>query len=175
MPYRQQGSMADLLDDAPIDQAARRTTERVGHLLHERVTFHTPVAVLPPGGTIDERDGRRPGTLKDSWKVGEMTVAMDGQGYSIDVYTDDPIAPYVEYPVAPHEIRPRRPDGMLRFRGRDGSVIYAKLVHHPGHFGAFMMATSLAEVAAQWQAIGKEELDRAMREWTRSAPLRRAA
>lgn len=31
----------------------------------------------------------------------------------------------------PHMIRPRRPNGALRFM-KDGKVIFAKIVHHPG-------------------------------------------
>src|SRR5262245_31180233 len=42
-----------------------------------------------------------------------------------------PYAAYVEYGTRPHEIRPRNPHGVLKFRV-GGTWVYAKKVNHPG-------------------------------------------
>lgn len=142
--------------------AQRRTTGRVGDLLLERTRAHTPVAKPPPGAAAEWLEARKraPGTLKDSWLVGEVTVKADGTTYTVPVYTLDPIAPHVEWPTMPHLILPRRPGGWLRFWDRFGGVVFARLVHHPGTHGSFMLTTALAEIALEWQAIGAEEMDR---------------
>ena len=161
------GSLTDLVPSpASMDDAAKRTAQRVGELLQERVTEHTPVAQPPPGHYAEwlaSRHGRLPGTLKESWKVGDVTVSQAAHTYSIDVYTMDKIAPYVEWPTLPHLIVPRRPGGMLRFWDKLGNTIYATIVHHTGTKGSYMMATAIAEVALLWEAIGAEE----MQAWAR--------
>lgn len=42
-----------------------------------------------------------------------------------------PYASYVEFGTKPHEIRPKNPDGALRFKV-NGEYVYAKVVNHPG-------------------------------------------
>ncbi len=39
---------------------------------------------------------------------------------------------FVELGTSPHEIRPRDPNGVLAFPGRDGKTVFARVVHHPG-------------------------------------------
>jgi hypothetical protein len=168
MGYTQQGSFDTMFRDGPMERATRRTTERVGDDLRDRVKRHSPVAKPMPGvgaGTFtSERGGRLPGTLRDSWLVGEVVVIVEGERMSIDVYTLDPVAPHVEWDTQPHLIVPKHPGGMLRYRDRHGDVVYAKVVHHPGTRGQHMMATSLVEVAVSWQEIGVEEIARWARE-----------
>jgi hypothetical protein len=150
--------------------AGRRTTERVGADLRERVRRHTPVAKPPPGAAGEweaSRGGRPPGTLRESWRVGKVTVRGSGGLMSIDVYTEDPVAPDVEWDTQPHIIRPRGEGGMLRFWTRSGDVVFATIVHHPGTRGVHMLATALVEVAASWQEIGREEMERWAREQLR--------
>lgn len=162
MSYRQAGSLADFGREEPWRAAQRRTVERVGDELHRRVVEHTPVANPPPGHEAEwlASRKRKPGTLKDSWKVGEVTVVSGTDTISIDVYTMDPIAPYVEWPTLPHLIMPRRPGGMLRFWTKGGDTVYATIVHHTGTKGSYMLTTAIAEVAAMWQTIGAEEMNR---------------
>lgn len=163
------GRLADLWREEPIRETARRITDRVGEDLRARVAYHTPVASPPHFAVADEwlseRGMRYPGKLKRSWKVGQLDATIGGERMTIDVYTDDPVAPFVEWDCAPHLILPRKPGGVLRFRNRFGDVIFAKVVHHPGTRGAHMMATAIAEVAASWEAIGEEEVDRMAREY----------
>lgn len=47
------------------------------------------------------------------------------------VMVDHPAASYVMNGTRPHEIRPRRRGGTLRFT-TGGRVVYARVVHHPG-------------------------------------------
>ena len=48
------------------------------------------------------------------------------------VMVDHPAASYVLQGTNPHEIRPRRPNGVLRFTLKGGRVVYARHVNHPG-------------------------------------------
>lgn len=162
MPYRGD-SLADLGDDRGMLAAGRRTAERVADDLHERVVRHTPVAKPPAASVAAEwqrERRRRPGHLKDSWRVGEVTVKLDGEEVTVDVYTLDLVAPHVEWDTQPHLIVPKDPGGLLRYWNHAGETVFAKVVHHPGTRGQHMMATSLVEVAATWESIGSEEMSR---------------
>lgn len=166
--------------EEPMVAAARRTTDRTGSDLKERVRRHTPVSHPPAGMSAGEwiasRKGRVPGTLRESWERTEVRGA--GGHFEVSVLTHDRVAPLVEWETRPHTIRPKpdrapatvvatgNPRGTvqdgrahLRFEG-EGGVVYAKEVHHPGTRGAHMMAASLTEEAVAWQAIGREEMER---------------
>lgn len=165
MGYRG-GSLESFGAAGPMVEAQRRTVERVGADLLERVKDHTPVAKPPPGVEAQWLAARKriPGTLKESWRCGRATVTLNGHTMEIDVYTHDRVAPHVEYPTMPHLIMPRKPGGMLRFWNKFGETIFARLVHHPGTQGSYMLATALAEVAASWQEIGAQEMEKWARE-----------
>lgn len=166
MGYRGE-KLASLIDDAPIHRFARRATREVGKDLQRRVRRHTPVAHGFEGESISDftfrRSGhRRPGTLRDSWEMGEVTFAVSAAGvrevYTVPVLTHDPVAPHVEWDTRPHIIRPKNVDGVLVFES-EGGTVFAKLVHHPGTTGAHMLATSIAEVAVSWRRTVREEWD----------------
>lgn len=157
--------LASLFEDDFVDETSRAIVDEVGKFLLDRVQHHTPVHVPLPGQenfnakTVHERwrerGGRRPGTLRDSWYRNEVVVA-EGDLFVVTVATDDPIAPYVEYPTRPHVIRPKDPDGYLRFRVKpDGHVVFAQVVQHPGTEGSYMMQKALADVRGEWQAIAR--------------------
>jgi hypothetical protein len=167
MGYTSQGSLSQFGDPEALLAAARRTVERVGDDLLNRTVEHTPVAKPPPGHESEwlEARNREPGTLRESWKCGEVTVDEGGTTFTVDVYTNDRIAPYVEWPTRPHLIG-ASPGKMLRFWDSVGNTVYARLVHHPGTAGSYMLTTALAEVAANWQAIGAEEMQQWAREQT---------
>jgi hypothetical protein len=183
MAYRGD-ELTDLV--APLDRGirrfARRATAKVGDELHHRVRRHTPVskpgapAVVASYGASGEwiraRGGRMPGTLKESWEVGEVTVVVEGSAglrYTIPVFTLDPVAPDVEWDTMPHLILPKRPGGRLTIPTPQG-MVYARAVHHPGTRGAHMMATALAEVAASWERVTRDEwAAEARRIWTAAA------
>lgn len=167
MGYHATGKLADFGRPELMRGAQRRTVERVGKELLHRTVDHTPVAKPPPGHASEWLAARKraPGTLKASWKVGEVTVELGGETMTIDVYTNDQIAPFVEWPTMPHIIVPRNPSGMLRFWTSLGDTVYATIVHHTGTKGTYMLTTALAEVGALWEAIGRLELE----EWAREA------
>lgn len=168
MSYRANHALADLFRPEPLIECAERTTRRVGDDLKERVARHTPVAKPPAGAAAaewEEARHRAPGTLRESWKVGEVTVTYDGARMTIEVWTEDPVAPHVEWDTMPHLIVPKdQLKGMLRFWDADGAKVYAHVVHHPGTRGVHMMATALVEVAATWFGIASEEFRRWERE-----------
>lgn len=168
MGYTASDELASFGREEPILAAARRTTERVGQDLRERVRRHTPIAKAPPGAGADwlEARHRMPGTLRESWRVGEVTIKGSAGRMTIDVYTEDPIAPDVEWDTRPHVIRPREKGtgGVLRYWDRSGGVVFATVVHHPGTRGVHMMATALVEIAASWWDIGVQEFRRFERE-----------
>lgn len=162
MGYRG-GSLASLGEEAPMLEAARRTAERVGDDLLERTKAHTPIAKPPAASVATEwlaARKRTPGTLRESWRVGRVTVIEAGHTYAIDVYTHDEIAPFVEWPTMPHIIVPRKAGGRLRFWNKLGATVYATIVHHTGTKGSYMLATALMEVAASWETVGVEEMRR---------------
>lgn len=152
MTYRASGSLSGLVDvEADLEETSRALALRMSHEIYDRVRRYTPVAVRPPDVSAStfrkERGGRRPGTLKDSWEIGHL--AHIGDVSWIEVYTEDPIAPYVEYDTKPHRIRAKRAE-FLRFRSsKTGEVIYAREVLHPGTTGVHMMARACAEVSAE--------------------------
>lgn len=59
------------------------------------------------------------------------SLAVRVEGDRVTVGPDVPYASYVEFGTQPHEIRPKKPDGVLRFKV-NGQWVYAKVVNHPG-------------------------------------------
>lgn len=172
MGYHEEGDLEDLFRPETVAFAGRRITERVGERLQVRVKEYTPLSKPPPrvpwDEWIDARHGRRPGNLRDSWRVTgveRIRADVDGEDYSIEVYTLDPIAPHVEYPTQPHVIVPRDPDGWLRWWDRrTGQIRFARIVHHPGTHGTYMMQRALAAISIEWRVIAREEVA----EWART-------
>jgi hypothetical protein len=172
MGYRADGKLEHFGRPELMVAAAIRTVDRVDDRMLELTKEHTPIAKPPPGLSAEDfawwlrsRHGRAPGSLRESWRVGEIEVIDGGKLVRKDVYTNDPIAPYVEYPTLPHIIIPRRPGGLLHFFNEHGGSVYAVIVHHTGTKGSFMLTTAQAEIAVSWQEIGAEE----MRRWARDA------
>lgn len=168
MGYRG-GELADLARplERGIGRYAHRTTEKVGEQLRTRVRRHTPfskpgaaeivASYKDSGAWRRARGGRRPGTLHDSWQVGEVTVRSAGSGrtYTVPVFTMDPVAPHVEWNTMPHLIA-AKPGKVLTIPTRAG-MAYATFVHHPGTTGQHMMATALQEIAVMWRETARRE------------------
>lgn len=57
----------------------------------------------------------------------------------------------------PHVIRPRRPDGVLRFRV-GGQVVYARFVNHPGMRGRPFLSMAMHQVGPSmgWRVSGRD-------------------
>jgi hypothetical protein len=85
---------------------------------NDTITYATPATPVATGrlraGTqlvVDEPDG---------WSVtGHVQNLVE---YALDVHDG----------TRPHRIEPRDPDGVLRFEGSDGGIVYTKYVNHPG-------------------------------------------
>jgi hypothetical protein len=162
VPYRG-GQLADLVpDEGEIRNLGVRVALRVGRRLRELVAEYTPVSDDP----FRQFPGRLPGTLRRSWRIGEVVVG--GERFTVSVDTEDPVAPHVEWDTAPHRIRPR-PEreaaaaaqgkrAMLAWRNRQGLLVFAHEVLHPGTRGSHMMARALDALEREWPAIVREEL-----------------
>ncbi|GAA3172480.1 hypothetical protein [Nonomuraea roseoviolacea] len=80
-------------------------------------------------------DGRPPGYTKSKirWDRGR-----DPLGQYRDISSPartrqgEPLGLFLEVGTRPHVIRPRNPNGWLRWVGSDGKVHFAKKVNHPG-------------------------------------------
>jgi HK97 gp10 family phage protein len=59
------------------------------------------------------------------------SLAVRVEGDKVTVGPDTPYASYVEFGTQPHEIRPKKADGVLVFQA-GGRTVYAKVVKHPG-------------------------------------------
>lgn len=175
-----------MFDSGPLVRAVPRITGKVGDKLKAEVKRRTPIAELPPGMTPEKR-GRVPGTLRESWQntdvQREQSRTPGGMARSIETFTEDEIAKFVEWPTRPHIIRPRLdrapasvvatgkprraggdPAARLRYVNAFGRVVYAAEVHHPGTQGVHMVRDSLAEIEATWvDEIGAREIE----EWAR--------
>ena len=151
MGYKALGTVEGLVDlEDEVKHVSEMMAYRMAYEILERVKRYTPVAVRQPNvgaGTFrSERGGRKPGTLKESWEIGHLRKVANR--YVLGVYTEDPIAPYVEFDTRPHRIK-AKPGKMLRFRSsRTGEVLYRASVLHPGTTGVHMMERAMAEVDA---------------------------
>ena len=72
---------------------------------------------------------RAPGGMKTTIRAQLRSAGGDFEGV---INVRHPAALYVVYGARPHQIRPRRPGGVLRFT-MGGRVVYAKYVNHPGN------------------------------------------
>jgi len=153
MGWTSSAPIADMFEVESINAWARRTADRCERRLVDLVKGFTPVAEPHPD---DERDGREPGDLRDSWESEVDVFSQDH--FRVTVFTRDRIAPHVEYPTRPHIIRPRTAS-VLRFWA-GGQLIFAREVMHPGTQGAFMLHKALDVMRAEWRVIAREELAR---------------
>lgn len=179
MGYTANAPLEALFAVAPAERAARRMTERTGEHLTDEVAERSPVAE-PPGGAVDlgEVDEwlrsrkREPGSLKKSWRTGPVEVVLSPRftsgtvdRYSIESYTEDPVAPHVEWDTSPHPIVAVNAP-VLRFWDQVGKV-FRRSVFHPGTRGQHMMRDSLVVLEVDWRTIGEEEVARWAREQAR--------
>ena len=64
---------------------------------------------------------------------------------SIEVISTNPNTEFVHNGTPRHLIRPRRANGMLRFR-MNGRVVFARVVNHPGYEGNPFLTDALRDV-----------------------------
>lgn len=165
--YHQTGSLIDMADPERARRTVRDMAEVGGDWLYERTVANTPVSyhglALQFGGF---KPAREPGTLKRSWKRLPAEPSLDriGGGWMVAVETDDPIAQFVEWDTAPHEIRPKLPGGLLVFRTwPTGELVRTKLVHHPGTQGQHMSAFAVHAAELSFDEI----VHRPLMDWAR--------
>ena len=74
-------------------------------------------------------------------------------------YLRNPVdyAPHVEWDTRPHVIRPVRAKA-LRFVARDGTVVFAQKVNHPGTKGAHMLSIGAHMTEMQFDSVAEEGL-----------------
>lgn len=105
MGYQEAGDIEAMFREEPIERLCDRILRRGGDFLLERVRYYTPVqrvdeAVEGLGGST-----RAPGTLQRSWKI-KFSDGTAGE-LALEVWTDDPVAEYVEWDTRPHIIQPK--------------------------------------------------------------------
>lgn len=96
--------------------------ERVKNEAQRLVGVYDP----PPAGP---QRARRPGTLRDSIV---KRVERDGRGFHIVVGSDDEIALWHHEGTEPHVIVAVNAPRLVFWSRREGRVVYARAVNHPG-------------------------------------------
>jgi len=163
-----------MLNPTAVTAAGRAMVDKGGEKLAEATRRRTPIDVSPSGGLPRERPR---GTLRDSITRGPVRqhTSTLGRGWQLQVYTEDPVGPYVEWNTRPHEIRPTAEhvaraaaegrQAMLRFF-HEGQIRYAAVVHHPGTQGQHMFARAAAFLEVEVPHMFSEELERFGRDLT---------
>lgn len=177
MGYNSQGTLADDLFPAEfVPDTAKAITERVGEAWRDKVARRTPTARVPEAYHADfedwiiDRGGRLPRTMRDSWRVTDVTRAGN-EVYRVEVFSAEKpidaegrqIVDFVEDDTRPHLIRAKRAKA-LRFPA--GPVFrYAKEVWHPGTQGVHMLRDSEAEIDLTWGEIAAPIVQAKEDEW----------
>lgn len=179
MGYSANADLQDLFAVGPARRAAIRITERTGEELTHEVGRRSPVAA-PPGGAVARGEvgdwlrarDRDPGTLARSWETGQVEIAASPvfrsgtvERFAIESFTEDPVAPHVEWDTSPHPIVVVNAQA-LRFWDSVG-IVFRRMVFHPGTRGQHMMRDSLEWLEAEWRRVGEEEVKRWAREQAR--------
>jgi hypothetical protein len=81
------------------------------------------------------------------WKSGKLAQSIVKQVDNLEAYVGPivPYAGYIETGTAPHEIRPIRAR-VLAFKGSEGKMVFASVVHHPGTKANPFMHRTLEQV-----------------------------
>lgn len=153
-----------------VPRLLHRLAEEGGSQMTTNVRYHTPV------GHHQFREHYIPGTLLASihQKLVVVVPTAHGLAYESGTETDVEYAPYVENGTglwgparAKYEIRPKNPDGWLRFHDASGNVIFAKRVMHPGSPGSHMFARGTAKTEEEFHNWARE----IVRDWENEIEL----
>ena len=121
------------LDRASLNRsirgASRRELETTARQVMKRAKILAPVDTGRLRASI-RIESRRLLTLRSVYTIG----------------SDVSYAPYVNDGTRPHQIRPKSPGGVLRFRV-GGRIVYAKVVNHPGTRARPFLDDALRQVA----------------------------
>jgi hypothetical protein len=106
MGYVEEGDIEEMFREEPIKELCERILRRGGDFLLDRVREYTPVEnVEEAAANFGASRSRVPGTLQRSWKIRDADGATTE--LALEVWTDDPIAEYVEWDTRAHWIRPK--------------------------------------------------------------------
>lgn len=154
---------ADSFDTSPAERFLYAAAQEGGELMVRNVRSKTPVDL---------------GHLLASIEQKMVVVTWGPRGdlvYESGAETNVEYAPYVEEGTglwgpraARYEIRPRDPDGWLRWIDPNtGQPVFAKRVMHPGSPGAHMFAIGAALTEAQFE----RHIQARLRRWAREQEL----
>jgi hypothetical protein len=131
---------------AANDRLARSVADNAGAFMTKQAQDRTPVRTGASRASIVQKPVRRRGTL-----------------YTSGAESSDPNVRRLEQGTAPHEIRPRRPGGALRFMDA-GQATFAGRVNHPGTKGLHMFAIAAAETQREVPKLAATPLQKWKRE-----------
>mgnify|MGYP007019856193 CR=1 FL=1 len=193
MPFVAPAPLEDLIDEDAPRRAVYRIADAGGDELRERTRRHTPIG----DPTDPNRKGRVPGTARNSIERTAVLPAVryGRRGFQVEVFTRDPVFPYIEWDTRPHVIVPRRdrapatvlatgrprrlgtdPQAALTWFTRDGGQVFARRVFHPGTRGRHPFARAALEMQSGFVLlrVARPALELFRREIIRS-PRRRVA
>jgi Bacteriophage HK97-gp10, putative tail-component len=149
------GKLAPWFDTSPNRRACERMADKGGERMTTLVKQNTPVHF---------------GTLRASitQKLTVVRPTPRGLAYESGAETEIEYAPYVEHGTglygprhAKYEIRPKNPDGWLRWIDRvTGEPVFAKRVMHPGSPGNHMFAIGAALTEHEFEQFAELILTR---------------
>lgn len=147
-------SVRDLLHDL---------VDRGGDEMTANVREKTPVGKRP------FESGYVPGHLLASISKKTVVVypSLEGLVYESGTETDVDYAPYVENGTglwgparAMYEIRPKNPEGWLRFHDKNGNLVFAKRVLHQGSPGAHMFTNGASKTEEEFHRWAEARIRR---------------
>lgn len=113
-------------------------------------------ALSPVGDRSDPLNAGKGPHLRDSW-----AIVPEGPGRR-KVVALPQWRWAMESGARPHTIRPRRAK-LLRFRGRDGRIVFARVVKHPGYPPQRIVTKTAQDVIADVQATTRATLGAVLR------------
>jgi hypothetical protein len=162
MPFTTDRPVRDLFPENWVDDTARDIADNVQDAFLDSAERRTPLAQIPEAyhgdfpAWVEDRGGRKPGTLRDRWEKLPIHEYGDGR-LSAPIENVDPIASFVEDDTQPHLIEAKRAR-VLRFPS--GPIFrYAPRVWHPGTQGQHMLRDAEAETDARFEEIGNRTID----------------
>lgn len=150
MPYAPDRPLASLFPVEETRAVAIEITRAAGEFYYGQVRELTPEYKGPADD--DERGGRKPGTARDSIRLGPV-VELGAATFSITAWSDDPVMEYIEWDTVAHWIPPAD-GGVLRWPVAMGEFAFSSTpVWHPGTTGKHMFEIAATALDAELAAI----------------------
>jgi hypothetical protein len=158
VPYTATSRLQDMIVPDACGDAVRSMADAGLDAFQANVRRNTPIDTNP----YRDRPGRPRGALRASIERTPVERGRSalGTGWGGRVFTEDPIAPFVEWDTAAHMIFPRTPGGTLHWRDRaTGEDRFSRGVRHPGTKGQHMFSIGAAITEHELHAIFRPALD----------------